>query len=71
MKTTFTIALAVLLTGCASAPVGWGGTNKVLFSNSDTIMIEWDSLISNEEAARNRAIDHCGGRAVEGNWFRF
>lgn len=59
-----TFALTILLTGCAGAPVGWGGTNKVLFSNADTIMIEWDTLTSNEEAARNRALAHCGGREL-------
>jgi len=58
------IPFALAISGCAGAPVGWGGTDEVLFANADTIKIQWDNLTTNEEAARIKAIAHCGGRGV-------
>ena len=39
------IVLGLLLVGCASAPVGWGGKYDGVQSNSESITIRYDTLI--------------------------
>lgn len=62
MRITMLIA-ATALAGCAGAPVGWGGTDEVLFSNADTIKIQWDSLTTSDAAVEAKARSHCRGDA--------
>lgn len=68
-RTQLVVAAALTLgalAGCASGPpVGWGGADEVLFSSTDVIKIQWDNLITNEEAVRQKASAHCGGGRVE------
>lgn len=48
MKTLYRIWLALwvaALLSCAGAPVGWGGTYKVVHSNSRQVTIEYDPLL--------------------------
>lgn len=45
--------------GCAGAPVGWGGTDEVLFQTPDTIKIQWDGLTTSEAAVAQKANAHC------------
>lgn len=54
-----------MLAGCAGAPVGFGGTDEVLFSTADTIKIQWDSLTTTEAAVAAKASAHCGGRPIQ------
>ena len=65
LKVCFLTLAAAALVGCAGAPVGWGGTDEVLFSNANTIKIQWDSTTTNEDAVRAKAVAHCGGRELE------
>ena len=58
MRTTIAIAILVT-TGCAGAPVGWGGTYKVLASNPKSITIEYDGLTSSLEKVARVAESHC------------
>lgn len=61
----FIFAMLIAVAGCAGAPVGWGGTDEVLFSSADTIKLQWDSLTTTEDAVRQKAVVHCSGRGVE------
>ena len=61
---TALMATAGLITGCAGGPVGWGGTDEVLFASADTIKIQWDSLTTTEDAVRAKAQAHCGARSI-------
>jgi type IV pilus biogenesis protein CpaD/CtpE len=53
------LVLAAALTGCAGAPVGWGGTDEIVFEDKDTIKIQWDNLTTTEDAVRQKALAHC------------
>jgi hypothetical protein len=57
-KIAFLLSMSTLC-GCAGAPVGWGGTDEVVFVDKDTIKIQWDNLTTNEDAVRQQAIAHC------------
>lgn len=59
MKTLIYILAVTVLVGCAGGPVGWGGTDEVLFSDKDTIKIQWDNTVTSEDAVRQKAIAHC------------
>ena len=59
MKSVALLLLAISLCSCAGGPVGWGGTDEVLFADKDTIKIQWDNLATNEDAVRDKAIAHC------------
>lgn len=48
-----------LLNGCAGAPVGWGGTDEIVFVDRDTIKIQWDNLTTSEDVVRQKAVAHC------------
>ncbi len=50
----------VLMVGCSSLPVGWGGTYKVLYKNEKVITIEYDELMSSYESILRVANEHCG-----------
>lgn len=54
-----TVMASVLLSGCAGAPVGWGGTDEVVYADKDAIKIQWDNTTTSEEKVRNKAIAHC------------
>lgn len=57
------LAMLVSLFGCAGGPVGWGGTDEVLFADNETIKIQWDNLTTSEGAVRQKAIQHCARTA--------
>lgn len=61
LRFTFAVTSAVVAAnvGCAGAPVGWGGTDEVLFQTPDTIKIQWDGLTTSEAAVTQKAIAHC------------
>lgn len=52
------VAIA-FIAGCAGAPVGYGGTTAVVFADKDMIKVQWDNMVSNEDAARTIALNHC------------
>ena len=66
MRTAYlSVVATVLLSGCAGAPVGWGGTDEILFQSKDTIKIQWNNVTSSEAAARAKAVAFCKGRDVD------
>jgi hypothetical protein len=65
MKTRILVGAALLLAGCADMPLGWGDPEKVLFSDPNTLQLQWSSWRSSEAAVRSKAVLHCNGRRVE------
>lgn len=62
------LLLSVLLvSGCTSVPVGWGGTYEVVYADKDTVSIQWDRTFTTEDVIRNIAIEHCAktGRGAQ------
>jgi hypothetical protein len=59
------ISAALVLSGCADSPRLWGEPEKVLFSNADTIQIEWNNWQRSEGLVRAKAVLFCEGRRVE------
>jgi len=57
------IFFPILFCGCAGAPVGWGGTDEVVFSDRDTIKIQWDNVTTSEATVQLKAKDHCAKSA--------
>lgn len=57
-----TLSLCLLLAGCGSKPIT---AHEVLFSNADTIKVQWDEILSSEANAHAIAQQHCGTRAME------
>ena len=47
------------VSGCAGAPVGWGGAYEVLLKNEKSITIEYDELVSSYKAIGAIAQIHC------------
>ncbi len=58
-KTVSFTTMCVLLCSCAGAPVGWGGTHKVLHKDNDVITIQYDSLVESYEDIMVVASTHC------------
>lgn len=63
--------VVLFLAGCAGAPVGFGGTDEVVFADADTIKIQWDNITTNEDSVRKKAIAHCantqrGAQLIDG-----
>ena len=52
------IVLGLLLQGCQGAPVGWGGTYKIVQSNPKSITILYDPLIASN-TIWEPATEHC------------
>ena len=60
MKKIIPIGLGYLfLISCAGAPVGWGGTHKVLHKDNDVITIQYDSLVQSYDDILAVASTHC------------
>lgn len=55
------LAVATVLAGC----VAYVPAEVVLFSNPDTIKIQWDEFRTNENEVRKKVEAHCSGRGVE------
>ena len=53
--------ILVLVAGCASAPVGFGGTHKVTLANEEAITVEYDPLLGGYSKAVAAATAHCEG----------
>ena len=53
------LTLIVTLSGCAGAPVGWGGTHQVTLANKKAISIVYDPLVGGYAAANKEATAHC------------
>lgn len=59
-RRTYGLALMCLtLAGCASAPVGWGGTHQITMANEKSISIVYDPLVGGYPAANKAATEHC------------
>lgn len=59
MKMQFGIFfLGLILYGCASGPVGWGGKYEVIQSNSKSITIKYDRVLG-KDAIYEPATNHC------------
>ena len=59
MKKVILILVAgLLLSGCAGAPVGWGGKYEVIQSNSKSIRIKYDTILG-MNAIYEPATEHC------------
>jgi hypothetical protein len=56
------VLLALLFSGCAipGAPVGWGGTHRVIAANEKSVTIEYDSVVGGYEHAVAEANRICG-----------
>jgi hypothetical protein len=52
-------SLIALLSGCAGAPVGWGGSYEVLLKSEKAITIEYDELVSSYKEVGVVAQAHC------------
>jgi len=59
MKQTYILIALFLLTSCAGAPVGWGGTHQVTLANPQAISIVYDPLVGGYAAANREATMHC------------
>jgi hypothetical protein len=57
-----TAAAAILSAGCGSKPIT---AHEVLFSDADTIKVQWDEILSSEANARRIAQEHCGDRQLQ------
>jgi len=55
----WSISLIALFSGCAGAPVGWGGSYEVLLKSEKAITIEYDELVSSYKAIGVVAQAHC------------
>lgn len=53
------VCLFAFLSGCAGAPVGWGGSFEVLLKNEKAITIEYDELVSSYKEIGAVAQAHC------------
>lgn len=51
--------MILLLTGCAGAPVGYGGKYEVVTANDASITIKYDNLVGGYEAMLPEAEAHC------------
>lgn len=54
------VTIITILASCSGAPVGWGGTHRVLSANPAAISIEYDRMVGGHTAAFNTAQAHCG-----------
>lgn len=61
------VAMALLLSACASTPSDWQWTQpeRVVSRDADTIQIEWRPWQLSEEVVRGHAILYCNGRPME------
>lgn len=44
-KSIYWMSGALILAGCAGAPVGWGGTHQVTLANEQAISIVYDPIM--------------------------
>ncbi|NHN36907.1 hypothetical protein G8764_06350 [Pseudomaricurvus alcaniphilus] len=51
--------LVIALSGCAGAPVGWGGSHSIDTKSSNSITISYDGLLESFEDVQNLAKNHC------------
>jgi hypothetical protein len=51
--------LIALFSGCAGAPVGWGGSYEVVLKSEKAITIEYDELVSSYKEIGVVAQAHC------------
>lgn len=65
MKSLVLMGATLVLAGCADMPLAWDHPEKVLFSDANTMQLQWSSWRSSEAAVRSRAVLHCNGRRVE------
>jgi hypothetical protein len=65
IRTGLLLALLPLVTACASSVDRWSQPDKVLFSDVNTIRIQWRPWQITEQAVRGRAVLHCNGRPME------
>ena len=59
MKAAIIVMLALGITGCAGAPVGWGGTHKVLHRDENIITITYDLTLESFDDVMAIANAHC------------
>ena len=50
--------LTLILTGCANAPVGWGGKYEIIQANSKSVTIKYDTILG-ANAIFEAANKHC------------
>lgn len=62
MKFVAAVGTLLLIGGCASKPIT---AQEVLFSNADTIKVQWDEILSSAASAEAIAREHCGSRDIE------
>lgn len=55
----FSVSAVLILTACQSAPIGWGGTHKVMMANSKVITVMYDPVVRGYEDALAEAVSHC------------
>ena len=55
----FLILILLLITGCVGAPVGFGGTHKVVQENSKSITFLYDNLVGGYSHIMDEASAHC------------
>jgi len=59
MGKTIICLTACFIAGCASAPVGWGGTHQIVSANPAAVTIKYDALVGGMDEAMNEAQGHC------------
>lgn len=51
--------LALAVSGCTGAPVGWGGTYEVAYQSADRVIIEYDPIVESLADIVIVAEKHC------------
>ncbi len=64
MRFIYLIMLTLILTGCANAPVGWGGKYEIIQSNSQSVTIKYDTILG-ANAIFKPANEHCAKHGKE------
>lgn len=59
MRLLFTTFMALTLTACANAPVGWGESHEIALANDEAITIVYDPMMGGYNAAQQTAAEHC------------
>ena len=55
----FISSVLLFLTGCAGAPVGWGGSHESILANDKSVTYVYDRLMGGHKKIMSDATKHC------------
>jgi hypothetical protein len=64
-RTSLIVGVAPFLVACAASADRWTEPDQVLFSDADTIRIQWRPWQLSEQVVRGQALLHCNGRPIQ------